>query len=86
MTDNETEFITPTPRFVTVYELSKVITERAKEIASGDVPRVHYEPCESPYVIAEREVRAHKIEYIITRTLPSKITDSFSINEAVLPP
>lgn len=68
--------------FITKYERSRVLGQRAKQINSGSSPFVKVpENVIDGYIIAELELKAKKIPFIIRRPLPNGGSEYWSIRD-----
>ena len=73
-----------TSRFLTKYERAKILGERAIQISNGAKVMVEVdEGVWDPMVIAEKELREKKIEYIIRRYLPDGGYEDWDLNELI---
>ena len=71
-----------TIQFITKYERSRVLGQRAKQINSGSSPFVKVpENVIDGYIIAELELKAKKIPFIIRRPLPNGGSEYWSIRD-----
>ena len=68
--------------FITKYERSRVLGQRAKQINSGSSPFIKVpENVIDGYIIAELELKAKKIPFIIRRPLPNGGSEYWSIRD-----
>ena len=73
-----------TSRFLTKFERAKILGERAIQISNGAKVMVEVdEGVWDPMVIAEKELREKKIEYIIRRYLPDGGYEDLDLNELI---
>ena len=73
-----------TSRFLTKYERAKVLGERAIQISNGAKVMVEIEEgVWDPMIIAEKELREKKIEYIVRRYLPDGTYEDWDLNELI---
>ena len=73
-----------TSRFLTKYERAKILGERAIQISNGAKVMVEVdEGVWDPMVIAEKELREKKIEYIVRRYLPDGTYEDWDLNELI---
>ena len=73
-----------TSRFLTKYEKAKILGERAIQISNGAKVMVEVdEGIWDPMVIAEKELRERKIEYIVRRYLPDGTYEDWNLNELI---
>ena len=73
-----------TSRFLTKFEIAKVLVERAIQISNGAKVMVDVEEgVWDPMIIAEKELREKKIEYIIRRYLPDGRYEDWELNELI---
>ncbi len=73
-----------TSRFLTKYERAKILGERAIQISNGAKVMVEVdEGVWDPMVIAEKELREKKIEYIVRRYLPNGSYEDWDLNELI---
>ena len=71
--------------FVTAYEKSRVLGERAKQIEAGAHPLVELEETIiDSYLIALREYEAKKIPFIIQRPLPNGVSEYWKLSDLEL--
>jgi DNA-directed RNA polymerase subunit K/omega len=71
--------------FVTVYEKSRILGERAKQIEAGAHPFVELEEnIIDSYLIALREYHAKKIPFIIQRPLPNGVSEYWKLSDLEL--
>lgn len=71
--------------FVTVYEKSRILGERAKQIEAGAPPFVELEEnIIDSYLIALREYQAKKIPFIIQRPLPNGVSEYWKLSDLEL--
>ena len=73
-----------TSRFLTKYEKAKILGERAIQISNGAKVMVGVEKgVWDPMLIAEKELREKKIEYIVRRYLPDGSYEDWELNELI---
>ena len=73
-----------TSRFLTKYEKAKILGERAIQISNGAKVMVEVEKgVWDPMIIAEKELREKKIEYIVRRYLPDGTYEDWDLNELI---
>ena len=73
-----------TSRFLTKFERAKILGERAIEISNGAKVRVTVEKgVWDPMLIAEKELRERKINYIVRRYLPDGTYEDWNVNELI---
>ena len=73
-----------TSRFLTKFEKAKVLGERAIQISNGAKVMVDVEKgVWDPMVIAEKELREKKINYVIRRYLPDGSYEDWDLNELI---
>ena len=73
-----------TSRFLTKYEKAKILGERAIQISNGAKVMVEVEKgVWDPMIIAEKELREKKIEYIVRRYLPDGSYEDWDLNELI---
>ena len=73
-----------TSRFLTKYERAKILGERAIQISNGAKVKVEIdEGVWDPMIIAEKELREKKIEYIVRRYLPDGTYEDWDLNELI---
>ena len=73
-----------TSRFLTKYEKAKILGERAIQISNGAKVMVEVEKgVWDPMIIAEKELREKKIEYIVRRYLPDGRYEDWDLNELI---
>ena len=73
-----------TSRFLTKYERAKILGERAIQISNGAKVMVDVdEGVWDPMIIAEKELREKKIEYIVRRYLPDGSYEDWDLNELI---
>ena len=73
-----------TSRFLTKFERAKILGERAIQISNGAKVMVEVdEGVWDPMVIAEKELREKKIEYIVRRYLPDGAYEDWDLNELI---
>ena len=73
-----------TSRFLTKYERAKVLGERAIQISNGAKVMVEIEEgVWDPMIIAEKELREKKIEYIVRRYLPDGTYEDWDLKELI---
>ncbi len=73
-----------TSRFLTKYEKAKILGERAIQISNGAKVMVEVEKgVWDPMIIAEKELREKKIEYIVRRYLPDGSYEDWELNELI---
>ena len=73
-----------TSRFLTKFERAKILGERAIQISNGAKVMVEVdEGVWDPMVIAEKELREKKIEYIVRRYLPDGRYEDWDLNELI---
>jgi len=71
--------------FVTVYEKSRILGERAKQIEAGAHPFVELEEnIIDSYLIALREYQSKKIPFIIQRPLPNGVSEYWKLSDLEL--
>tara|TARA_B100001175_G_C19506818_1_gene641353 strand:+ start:1473 stop:2129 length:657 start_codon:yes stop_codon:yes gene_type:complete len=71
--------------FVTTYEKSRVLGERAKQIEAGAHPFIELEEnIIDSYLIALREYEAKKIPFIIQRPLPNGFSEYWKLSDLEL--
>ena len=73
-----------TSRFLTKYEKAKILGERAIQISNGAKVMVEVEKgVWDPMIIAEKELREKKIEYVVRRYLPDGSYEDWELNELI---
>ena len=73
-----------TSRFLTKFERAKILGERAIQISNGAKVMVEVdEGVWDPMIIAEKELREKKIEYIVRRYLPDGRYEDWDLNELI---
>ena len=73
-----------TSRFLTKYERAKILGERAIQISNGAKVMVEIdEGVWDPMIIAEKELREKKIDYIVRRYLPDGTYEDWDLNELI---
>ena len=73
-----------TSRFLTKFERAKILGERAIQISNGAKVMVEVEKgIWDPMVIAEKELREKKINYVIRRYLPDGNYEDWNLNELI---
>ena len=73
-----------TSRFLTKFERAKILGERAIQISNGAEVKVKVDDgVWDPMIIAEKELREKKIDYIIRRYLPNGDYEDWDINELI---
>ena len=73
-----------TSRFLTKFERAKILGERAIEISNGAKVMVTVEKgVWDPMLIAEKELRERKINYIVRRYLPDGTYEDWNVNELI---
>ena len=73
-----------TSRFLTKFERAKILGERAIQISNGAKVMVEVEKgVWDPMVIAEKELREKKINYVIRRYLPDGNYEDWNLNELI---
>ena len=73
-----------TSRFLTKFERAKIIGERAIQISNGAKVMVEVdEGVWDPMIIAEKELREKKINYIVRRYLPDGSSEDWDLNELI---
>ena len=73
-----------TSRFLTKYERAKILGERAIQISNGAKVMVEVdEGVWDPMIIAEKELREKKIDYIVRRYLPDGTYEDWDLNEII---
>ena len=73
-----------TSRFLTKFEKAKVLGERAIQISNGAKVMVDVEKgVWDPMIIAEKELREKKINYVIRRYLPDGSFEDWDLNELI---
>ena len=73
-----------TSRFLTKYEKARILGERAIQISNGAKVMVEVEKgVWDPMIIAEKELREKKIEYIVRRYLPDGSYEDWDLNELI---
>ena len=68
--------------FLTKYERTRVLGQRAKQINSGDTPylEVPYDIIDG-YLIAQLELKAKKIPFIICRPIPDGTAEYWRLSD-----
>lgn len=84
------EIITPkdkriTSEIMTLFEYTRVISERAKQIENGSMIFVDIEGETSLVKISEKEIREKKSPIKIIRYITPHIKEIYSVNEMVIP-
>jgi DNA-directed RNA polymerase subunit K/omega len=76
----------PMRYILTKYELTKVIGMRAEQLARGAEPLVNVDAFEAfdPISIAERELAARKLPFIVQRLLPDGKVETLNLEHAVM--
>ena len=73
-----------TSRFLTKFERAKILGERAIQISNGAKVMVEVEKgVWDPMIIAEKELREKKINYVIRRYLPDGNYEDWNLNELI---
>ena len=73
-----------TSRFLTKYEKAKILGERAIQISNGAKVMVEVEKgVWDPMIIAEKELREKKINYVVRRYLPDGSYEDWNLNELI---
>ena len=73
-----------TSRFLTKFERAKILGERAIQISNGAKVMVKVDKgVWDPMIIAEKELREKKIEYIVRRYLPDGRYEDWDLNELI---
>jgi DNA-directed RNA polymerase I, II, and III subunit RPABC2 len=67
--------------YLTKFELTKVLGTRAEQLARGAPCLVDIGELQDPLLIAEKELREHKIPLKIRRTLPNGSIKDFAVSE-----
>ncbi len=74
-----------TTRYLTKYERARILGTRALQITKNAPILVDVEPGETdPLKIAERELQARKIPFIIRRYLPDGAYEDWRVNELII--
>ena len=83
--NNNNDIIDPlhkTLPFLTKYEKTKIIGQRAKQIASGSKPFIDIKDnIIEPYIIAQLELVQKKIPFIIRRPLPNGASEYWNVKD-----
>lgn len=73
-----------TSRFLTKFEKARVIGERAIQISNNAEVKVEVpEGVWDPLKIAEKELKEHKIPFVIRRFLPDGEYEDWDVNELI---
>ena len=73
-----------TSRFLTKFERAKILGERAIQISNGAKAMVEVENgVWDPMIIAEKELREKKINYVVRRYLPNGDYEYWDLNELI---
>ena len=73
-----------TSRFLTKFEKAKILGERAIQISNGSKVMVEVEKgVWDPMIIAEKELREKKINYVVRRYLPDGTFEDWNLNELI---
>ena len=73
-----------TSRFLTKFERAKILGERAIQISNGAKVMVEVDKgVWDPMIIAEKELREKKINYVVRRYLPDGRYEDWDLNELI---
>ena len=73
-----------TSRFLTKFERAKILGERAIQISNGAKVMVEVDKgVWDPMIIAEKELREKKINYVVRRYLPDGNYEDWNLNELI---
>ena len=67
--------------FLSKYERTKVLGQRAKQIEDGDTPYITTNHIMDPYIIALMELEEKKIPFIVRRPLPNGTSEYWKLND-----
>ena len=70
-------------KYITKFEKTKIIGQRATEISMGAPPLTDIIGIYDPVEIAEKEYNEKKIPYIINRVLPGGIVQHIKFSEMI---
>jgi DNA-directed RNA polymerases I, II, and III subunit RPABC2 len=68
-------------KYITKFEKTKILGQRATEISMGAPPLVDIDGIYDPVKIAEKEYNEKKIPYIVKRILPNGNTQHIKFSE-----
>lgn len=75
-----------TTKYLTKYERARIIGARALQISKNSPIFVELDgTIDDPILIAEKELKAHKIPFIIRRYLPDGSYEEWKLNELEIP-
>lgn len=74
-----------TRNFMTKYEKTKVVGLRAEQLQRGATPYVEFDKhAFDPIKIAEDELKAHKLPFMLKRTLPNGEVEYWRLDDMII--